>query len=372
MMKNLLLPVLILVVFSSCNRPSDVINSNQGVKQKFAHWYTMEKRDSLTLITIKNPFDTSQPSARLVLYHRGNNPPEGYEKFTAVQVPLQRISCTSSTAITFADKCGHVDAVVSISDADFVFNKKIRSRLASGEVTEVAQGTAIWYEKLSQSKPEAIFVSMFDGQELDRIRDLGIIVIPFADYLETTPLGRAEWLKFIGAFFNEEEKSARIFDTIVSQYQEVAALAKNAKEHPAIFDGLPIEGSWYVSGGQSYMAAIYKDAGASYIWAEESGTASNVMAYEKVFAGAAETPWWRMVVNLPGELTKEKLLSMDERYGLFKAVKTGGVIWSNAATIPLFEEGVAEPHLVLSDLVCLLHPTLLPGYKPRYYFRLEK
>ncbi|HAQ65407.1 MAG TPA: hypothetical protein DCR43_06105 [Bacteroidales bacterium] len=371
-MKNLFLPLFLLLVLTSCDRTSVSTHDNLEVKQEFARWFTIEKKDSLTLITVRNPFDTIQPSARLLLYPRQSNPPRGFEEYTAVPVPLQRISCTSSTAITFAGKCGHIDAVVSVSDANFVFNKTIKSRLVSGDVTEVAQGTEIWYEKLSQSAPEAIFVSMFDGQELDRIRDLGIIVIPFADYLETTPLGRAEWLKFMGAFFDEGEKTSRLFDTIVSQYQEIASLAKNANEHPAIFDGLPIEGSWYVSGGQSYMATMYRDAGASYIWAGEQGAASNVMAYEKVFAGAAETPWWRMVVNIPGTLTKEKLLAMDERYGLFKAVKTGGVIWSNAATIPLFEEGVAEPHLVLSDLVCYLHPTLLPGYKPRYYFRLDR
>lgn len=362
--------LLFMVVVAGCHRPERVPAGDIFPRQRFAQWFSMKKLPDVTLVTVINPFDSATPAARMVLYPRQKKAPDGYPGYTPVPVPLRRIACTSSTAITFADKCGHVGAVVSVSDAAFVFNPVVREKLSSGAVTEVAQGTAIWYEKLSLSAPEAIFVSMFDGQELNRIRDLGIVVIPFADYLENTPLGRAEWIKFMGAFFGETEKSDMLFDTIAARYGRITALASTATEKPVIFDGLPIEGSWYVSGGESYMAAMYRDAGASYLWAGEPGTASIVMAYEKVFAQASGAPFWRMVVNMPGSFTRERLLALDERYGLFQAVRSGGVIWSNAAHCPLFEQGVAEPDVVLSDLVSHLHPHLLPGYVPRYYLNL--
>lgn len=366
-MKKTLWPLLIMMLLTGCHRPEPGPVDEKHPKQQFAQWFSVNQLPDVTLVTVINPFDSTKPAARLALYPRQKKAPDGYPGYTPVPVPLRRISCTSSTAITFADKCGHVDAVVSVSDAAFVFNPVVRQKLASGSVTEVAQGTAIWYEKLSLSAPEAIFVSMFDGQELNRIRDLGIIVIPFADYLENTPLGRAEWIRFMGAFFDETDKTNMLFDTIAASYHRITALASKAAERPIIFDGLPIEGSWYVSGGESYMAAMYRDAGATYLWAEEPGTASIVMAYERVFAQASTAAFWRMVVNMPEEVTRERLLALDERYGLFQAVRSGGIIWSNASHSPLFEQGVAEPDVVLSDLVSHLHPNLLPGYVPRYY-----
>lgn len=371
-MKKNWFPILFILVLAACHRPDTTSSSvTEATGQKFARWFTVDHSSGHTVVTVLNPFDTTRPAARLVLYPRNSPKPDGFDGYTFVPVPLQRIAVTSSTAITFASRCGHLDAVVSLSDQSFVFNPVIKQRLAKGEVKEIAQGTDIWYEKLSASGPEAIFASLFDGQRYDRIRELGIIVIPFADYLETTPLGRAEWIRFMGLFFGEEQKADVLFDTITTRYQRIARLAMTTTERPRIFDGLPFEGTWYVSGGQSYMAAMYRDAAADYVWAGEPGTASCVMAFEKVFAEAAHVPWWRMVVNFPDSLTKKRLLSLDERYGLFEAVKTGGVIWSNAATVPLFEEGVAEPDVVLADLVSILHPNLLPNHKSRYYFRLK-
>lgn len=370
-MKKTLPFLCVLLLLVSCSHRDNQTVGSASPGGQHARWFTSAMVGGFRTVTVLNPFDTTQPAARLVLLPRGSNQAKSPEGFTQVTVPLQRVAVTSSTALTFAEKCGHLDAVVSVSDAAFVFNPVIRNRLAKGEVTEIAQGTEIWYEKLSASNPEAIFVTVFDGQSFERINDLGIAIIPFADYLETTPLGRAEWIKFMGYFFGEEASADRQFDTIATRYQRIVQLAGRAAEKPEIFDGLPIEGSWYISGGQSYMAAMYRDASASYLWNEVAGSGSQVMAFEKVFAMAAHTPFWRMVVNIPDTFTTARLLNLDERYRLFDAVRTGGVIWSNAASTPLFELGVAEPDVVLADLVSILHPGLLPHHQPRYYYSLR-
>lgn len=368
---NTLIFVLLVVVASSCSSASGPEEVVGETKARHAQWFTTSVINGYRVVTVLDPFDTTRPATRLVLYNRDSVRPGNLKGYTPVPVPLQRVAVTSSTAITFAEKCGHLDAVVSVSDAGFVFNPRVRQKLLVGQITEVAQGTEIYYEKLSASNPEAIFVSMFDGQSLERIHDLGIVVIPFADYLETTPLGRAEWVRFMGLFFKEEELTNQLFDSIAMRYNHIKQLAEKATDRPQIFDGLPFEGTWYVSGGQSYMAAMYRDASANYLWNNEPGNGSVVMAYEKVFALAAKVPWWRMVVNIPDTFTTQRLLSLDERYALFDAVSKGGVIWSNAANIPLFELGVAEPDKVLADLVSILHPGLLPNHRCSYYFILK-
>src|SRR5690606_23480458 len=101
---------------------------------------------------------------------------------------------------------------------------------------------------------------------LEKLPRFGIPVVMVAEYMETDPLGKAEWIKFMGAFFGREELAERKFAEIEAQYLEVKTLAAQAEGKPTVFTGLPWKGDWFVSGGNSFQARLFKDAGAFYLW----------------------------------------------------------------------------------------------------------
>jgi iron complex transport system substrate-binding protein len=207
------------------------------------------------------------------------------------------------------------------------------------------------------------------------LQEAGLPVILNADFLDTSPLGQAEWGKYISLLFNTEAAAQEAFDGVATRYSDLVELAASADEHPTVFANTPYQGSWFMPGGKSYLAQFFADAGADYLWADDETTGSIPLDFESVFDKAADADFW---VNAGFFwTTKADALAEDARFEQFAAYQNDQVYTNNGHVnanggSDYFESGAANPDRILADLVKIFHPDLLPDHELYYYRQLAE
>ena len=277
----------------------------------------------------------------------------------------------SATQLTAFEKLGIQDKVTGVSEAAYIKSPYFRKRLAEGKVSELAGSGSFFTEKAITVHPSVIFYTPYSVNDLHTMEITGIPLVPFNDYRETTPLGRAEWIKFTAAFFNRSSLADSIFSDIVAKYEQYKSLTKDLKERPTVFTDKYFNGQWFVAGGKSYTAAFFADAGADYIWKDDIHTASFPLEYEVVYQKAHDAGYWRIILSYGEKPSYRVLAQENELYRHFRAFRERHVIYCNPQETAYFENSPLEPQIVLADLIRIFHPELLPEYKPKY-FRLMK
>ena len=220
--------------------------------------------------------------------------------------------------------------------------------------------------------PDVILISPFKKGGYDALKEVEIPLIPHLGYKEMTPLGQAEWIKFVGLLTGTETKANRLFAEIEQKYQELVALAAEVKERPIVFSGELRGGNWYAVGGKSFLAQLFKDAGADYFLKDNEQSGGITLDFETVYNQAAQAQYWRIVNSYQGVFSYDILKDEDERYVDFRAFKEKGIIYCNMREKPFYESMPTEPERVLADLIKAFHPQLLPkNYQPTYYELLK-
>jgi len=194
-----------------------------------------------------------------------------------------------------------------------------------------------------------------------------------ASYMEDSPLGRAEWIKFEATFTNQDKLADKIFTNIAQNYTKLCQRVAQTTTRPTVFTDKKFGDIWYVAGGRSYMGRFLGDAGADYLWKDLNQSGSMPYTFEKVYAKAVKADYWLIKYNdMRVDLTYETLKNEYPLYANFKAFRQKHIFTINTAKTPYYEAGPMEPDKVLADLVAVFHPELLPGYKPTYYYSLQK
>lgn len=199
----------------------------------------------------------------------------------------------------------------------------------------------------------------------------GIPLVPHLGYKEMTPLGQAEWIKFIGMFIGREAEANARFAGIEKRYNELKELAAGVKKRPVVFSGEMRGGNWYAVGGKSFLAELFRDAGADYFLKDDPRSGGVTLDFETVYSRAESADYWRIVNSYDGIFSYDALKSLDPRYADFRAFREKGVIYCNMREKPFYESMPMQPEVVLEDLIHAFHPDLLPDYKPTYYERLN-
>jgi len=194
-----------------------------------------------------------------------------------------------------------------------------------------------------------------------------------SDYLEQDPLGRAEWGKFIAAFFEKEAEADRLFDEMVARYQQAKALTSNLPTRVTVFTNTAYEGTWYMPGGESYIAILLADAGADYLFKDIEGSGAQPLDFEVVLERAKDADYW---INVGALSELSALAAMDARYADFRAFQEGKVYtyskrMNASGAVDYFESGAAAPDVILMDLIKAFYPDLLPEHEFFYYQALQ-
>ena len=370
-MKNLIL--ILLSIACLCISCTNSKSKSEENKQEFKYMQgiTVFHADKYTEVKVKNPWIEGEILHTYILVHRDSCLPENLPNGTLVRVPLKNVLVYSGVHAEVIDELGHISSVQAVCDAPFFKNPKIVDGLKNGSVIDCGSTMAPVAEKIISKSPEAIILSPFQNAGYGILENIGTPIIEMADYMETTPLGRAEWIKFIGMLFCSEEKADSIFDSVATEYETLKSFVANkAESRPKVISEYVMSGVWYVPGGKSYKAILYKDAGAMYPWSDDNSNGSLALDFPQVFNKANDADFW-LVSTIGTDFTKKTFLNSYSHNNQFEAFKEGNIYSANTATSRLFEETPFHPNLLLKEYMKIFHPELLPDYNLKYYKKIE-
>ena len=351
--------MLMMLLLASCasstvrETPSEQHGENL---MRYAHNVAVYEVDNGYQMDVLNPWDTA------VLMGSYFIPQEGFGSFI----------CFSSTQWSVFLRLGEIGRVKGLLEGRYVHDQRMKDLLAEGAVKDVGTETAKNIELMISMHPDVILYSpYFDGNQ-DPLKVTGAMLFPFADYLETTPLGRAEWIRVVGMMTGRCADADAWFDDIEARYGALKDLCADVSERPTVFSDLPFNGQWYVAGGQSYIAKLFADAGADYIWKDNPSTASFPLDSETILAKAQHADFWRVANSSSLPMTYESLQRENAIYALFDAYKNHRILVCDIQETGYFEQSQIEPDVLLADFISIFHPEKLgEEYQQRYYHLLK-
>lgn len=296
--------------------------------------------------------DSITPLATYILAPADKPLPENLPSGTVVRVPIKSALIFSTVTAEALKELQSLDVVKGVVDKQFFAQPEIKEGLKTGRIIDAGSASLPSTEKIIAMRPDAILLNQYDGMDVTGIDELGIPVIKMVDNLELTPLGRAEWIKFLGALTGKETLSDSLFRGVSERYQKAASSTSTLSQSPVVLTDNLYQGVWYVPGGNSFQARMIQDAGGKYFLKNDKSTGSLSLSFEQVLKEGRNADIWLLKV-WGIELDKEGLLSLDERYANFKAVKTGGVYYANTADGLIFNDMVYHPDLLLTDYAAI-------------------
>jgi iron complex transport system substrate-binding protein len=346
-------------------------------KVQYAKGFNLEKQGRNLLITVKNPWQQASGIQYRYLLSDTLSRSVIVDEFTSwIKIPVKSVVCLSTTHIGFIAYLGETGSVSGISGRDYVVNERLREKLDQGLIADVGYDENLNYEMLLNLKPDVVFAYGVNAGVTNIIRklhELGIPVILIGEYLEEEPLAKMEWVKIFAALYNREVMTKVRFDSVAEKYNILAERSGHAENRPGVLLGLPWRGTWYISGSRSYIARLIKDAGGKYSWDHLDFNESRPMLLEAVYEQALSADYW---LNPGDAQSKRDILAVDERFGKLPSFVNDRVfnnnnVLSKTGGNAFFESGVVEPEIILSDLIYILHPQLLPSHKLKYYRKLQ-
>ena len=343
---------------------------------KYAHGFSIDYYDHYKVVSILNHNGNRTDTLKYLLVQEGSSAPTGYPGAQVITIPVKTLVVMSSMHVALADFAGVADRIRGLGSFDYLNSLTVRNNVKAGKVNQIGLDGNINNELIISMHP-GILMSMANPDvgfgKYKTLIDAGVPVMPNSEWLETTPLGRAEWVKLMAALVNREDFVNKKFDSVERAYDTLAQLGSRATARPRVIIGMPFKGSWYVPAGESYMAKFLHDAGAGYKWADTKGIGSLALDFEAVAPEALTADYW---MNLAQVDSKKEIADKDPRYASFKPFKTGG-IYNNTARVnetganDYWESGAVNPQLVLADMIHILHPELLPDHQLVYYKQVQ-
>jgi iron complex transport system substrate-binding protein len=353
-------------------------NATAKTEIKYAKGFNIAYHENYKIVTIGNSFDSSSIATRYILLNRGQPVPEAYKNDVIVEIPIRSIVAMSSMYIGLLELLDSESIITGLSDLKYVYSEKVIQMIEAGKVSEIGHDNAINQEKLVNLRPDLVMTIGTPHATINKFPILQAANIPVmmnSEWVETTPLARAEWVKLMAALLDKEELVNEKFTQIEQEYHRLVSMTKNIEKKPTIISGQNNKDTWFIPGGDSYMAQFFQDAGGSYHWANQKKTGSIAMNFESVYPIALSADYWLHVGYMHTD-TRASIGAQDARYDDFKSFKSGNMYnythrVNTREANDYFESGNVQPQVVLADLIKILHPDLLPNHTLVYYKKLD-
>ena len=342
------------------------------IAPEYAEGFRVSYFDAGCLVDIQDPRREESETFHFMLVPRGTDLYQVPEGYTVIEVPVRRVVCMTSLQLSNFICLDELDRVAGITSTRHLFNPDMKQRLADGRTQKIGIEGNFDNEVILGLEPDVILISPFKRGGYEALRGVDIPLIPHLGYQEPTPLGQAEWIKFVGLLTGEEEKANRLFSEIEARYNALKALTADVAERPVVLSGELHGGNWYVGGGRSFLAQIFRDAGGEYFLPDDENSGGLNLDFETVYSQTAHAKYWRIVNSYNGTFSYDALKAEDARYADLNAFKNKGVVYCNMREKPFYENMPVQPDVVLADLIHVFHPELLPAdYQPVYYELLK-
>ncbi|WP_438711773.1 ABC transporter substrate-binding protein [Aquimarina muelleri] len=344
-------------------------------KIEYATGFTIQNYKDYKKIKVTTPWPDAKQDLTYILYPKGTKKPFYSANSIFIEVPIERVVVTSTTDIPMLEYMNLENHLVGFPHTNYISSEKTRALIDKGKIKELGKEYDLNTEVVLELSPEVIigFSATGDTKAYDLIQKTGIPVVMNGSWMEKHPLGRAEWIKFIAAFFGKETIAEDIFQNIKKEYNRAVTLAENVKKSPTVLSGSMFKDIWYVPGGNSFMAQFLKDANTTYLWADNNHSGSLTLNFESVLEKGQNAELW---IGVGNSKSLEELKEKNLRYEAFDAFKNKNVYSYSLKTgakegLIYYELGPMRPDLILKDIIKIVHPELLIDYEPYFFKKLN-
>ena len=368
--------MLSVLLFSSCggrSKSSSVIEAEETIPLRYAENLSLSATEDYTIARLRNPWDTTRILHTYVLVDKEKSLPADLPEGTLVRTPLSKAVVYSSVHCGLLNQIGALKSIGGVCDLKYIKLQEVQDGCRTGSIADVGNGMNPDIEKIIDLHPDAIMLSPFENSGgYGRVEKLNIPIIECADYMETSALGRAEWMRFYGLLFGEAQKADSLFAEVEKNYNELKALVAPLSYAPSVISELKNGSAWYVPGGKSTSARIYADAGANYVFADDEHSGSVPLTFETVFDKGQNADFWLIKYNQAIDKTYKELEQDYAPYTGFRAFKERNIYGCNTGKVDFYEDSPFHPDRLLKDLIKIFHPTLLEGYELKYFTKLAE
>jgi len=342
---------------------------------KHAKGFWIEYFNGFKVIHLRDAYDTTKAIEDYAIYPRGKKQPSDFPNAVAVLTPVQKNICLSTTHVGLLEILGITDSISGVVNGNRVYNKNVLSKIALGAMKVVGSEAGMNNELIFSMQPSVVLAYSFNegNNSIPKLKSLGMSVMMINDYNEREPLARAEWLKVLATLYNLDDKADSILNAAEAEYIALKVLVATAAKKPTVFCNMPWNDVWYMPSGDSYFSNFITDAGGDFLWRSNTSQRVLNLDYEVVYAKAAKADF---LLN-PNEANSLKdIKAQGKRFENFEVFKQKKIYNNNLRQTAtggndFWESGVAQPHLVLKDLISIFHPELIPNHQAVYYKQLQ-
>lgn len=372
--------IFIFIVLSGCSpgKKDSGKFTKTGNKISRAERLSLERKDGWTEVKIIDPWQGANGVNQVYyLVKKGSPLPAWMDSSAVIFVPVQKIICMSTTHVAMITALGVENSLAGVSGINFIYSPAIQRNAEKGLVADVGYEANLNKELILKIAPDLIMIYGIGSESsgyLGKIKELGIKVIINADYLETDPLGRTEWIKLFGALYSKEELADSLFNSEVDEYTNLKSfIVKRTTFRPKVMLGLPFKDTWYISPGNSFMSNLISDAGADYLWMETKSSVSMPYGIENVYIRGLKADYW---LNIGSINTRHEITNVDPRLCELACFKNDNLYNNNNRITAkggndFWESGALHPHLLLKDIATLLHPEIFADHELMFYKKID-
>ena len=360
------------LLLSSCAGGGEQFPPVEGeaIPMRYSSLLSIVECDGYTVVDVADPWGESTMMRYLLVPSDSILPPH-MPKGTLLRTPLQNVILLSGVHAGLLSELGVEESIKGVCDSRYMYNDAVTDGLATGAVVDCGSSLNIDAEAVMQVAPDADFVLPYENGGFGKLENLGFPLIMCADYMESSPLGCAEWMRFYGRLFGLTAESDSLFTAVCTEYEALGSAAKSVGHTPGLMCELKSSSAWYVPCGESTMGRMYADAGADYLFSYCAGCGSVPLSYEVVLDKAYDADVWLLKYNSEEFLTYTSLLSDFAGYSHFRPFKERNIYACNTHYRHLFEETAFHPERLLKELVAILHPELSGDYTLQYYEKMR-
>ncbi len=378
--------MIIALFLSSCGQPGQDKSSGTGADSsnapftkaviKYARGFRIDYSDHYKTVSIYNRAGDKTDTIRYLLLPAGQTAPQAWAGIPAITIPVKSLVVMSSSHVGMAEFAGIADRITGLGSLKYINSPLVRQGISKGTVKEIGIDNAMNTELLISMHPGVLLTMSNPDAATGKnktLADAGVPLIPVGEWLETTALGRAEWVKLIAALANREDLVNPKFDSLEQAYRQLAALGSKASDKPSVIVSMPYKSDWFMPAGESYQAELLHNAGTAYHWGDTKGTGSLSLNFEAVAPEALKADYW---INVGTVDSKADVIAKDARFAQFHSFQAGSIYNNTLRTNDLgsndyWESGTMHPQLILADLIRIFHPGLLPKDTLFYYKQLK-
>lgn len=374
-MHRLLLWVIVPVLLSSCGGHTGRHQQEEGdtLVFKYSSLLSVVQHEGYAVASIRNPWKSGSTLHRYILVPRQSDLPDSGQlpEGTVIRTPVERAAVFTTVHCSLLAQLGVAERIVAVADLNYIKIPYIHKQVAAGRIVDCGNGLSPVVEKIMEIRPEVIMLSPFENSGgYGKVEELDIPLVECAEYMEISPLARAEWMRFYGLLFGCEQQADSLFAVADSSYQALKAQAFQSGEGRSVLIDKMVGSVWYVPGGRSTIGQMLKDAGGRYPWAADDHSGSLALPFESVLAQAGESQVWLIRYSSNHPITTAELQGEHHGYDQLSAFRRHEVYGCNVEQSLFYEQTPFRPDFLLSDFIRILHPEI-DGLPPlRYYHKL--